>query len=45
MAEAEPDPNLKRFLLDSEKQFARLYDEVVLLLNQVHFKHNGSGRP
>ncbi len=45
MAESEPDPNLKRFLLDSEKQFARLYDQVVLLLNQVHFKQDPAKRP
>ena len=44
MAESEPDANLKRFLLESEQQFARLYDEVVLLLNQVHFKHNTAQR-
>lgn len=40
MAQSEPDPNLKRFLLSAEQQFAGLYDAVVLLLNQDHFKHN-----
>ena len=40
MAEAEPDPNLKKLLLDAEKRFAGLYEEVVVLLNEVHFKHN-----
>lgn len=40
MAEAEPDPNLRKLLQDAEKRFAGLYDEVVVLLNQVHFKHD-----
>ncbi len=40
MAASEPDPNLKLFLLGAEKRFAALYDEVVVLLNRVHFKHD-----
>ncbi len=40
MAEAEPDPNLKRFLTDAEQRFAKQYEDVVVLLNEVHFKHN-----
>ena len=38
MADAEPDPNLKRLLLNAERHYSALYDEVVALLDQVHFK-------
>ncbi|MEO5733141.1 MAG: hypothetical protein ABIN96_08800 [Rubrivivax sp.] len=40
MAEAEPDPNLRRFLTEAEQGFAKQYESVVELLNEVHFKHN-----
>ena len=38
MAEEEPDPGLKKFLLDSKQRFDGLYDRVVALLNRDYFK-------
>ena len=38
MAEEEPDPGLKKFLLDSKQSFDGLYDRVVKLLNRDYFK-------
>jgi len=40
MAEAETDPNLKRFMQNAEQHFSALYDEVVVLLDQAHFRQN-----
>ena len=37
MAEAEPDPNLKRFLLETEQSYGRLYDRAMLLLEREYF--------
>ena len=38
MAEAEPDANLKRFLLDAEKRYDGLYERVTALLEKEYFK-------
>lgn len=38
MAAEEPDPGLKKFLLESKQGFDRLYDRVVKLLNRDYFK-------
>jgi hypothetical protein len=38
MAEAEPDAGLKKFLLDTERRYAGLYDRVTMLLNTEYFK-------
>ncbi|HTU64734.1 MAG TPA: hypothetical protein VMF52_02185 [Steroidobacteraceae bacterium] len=38
MADAEPDANLKKFLLDSEKRFDGLYERVTGLLEKDYFK-------
>jgi hypothetical protein len=38
MAEAEPDANLKKFLLDAEKRYDGLYDRVNALLEKEYFK-------
>ncbi len=38
MAEAEPDANLKKFLLDAEKRYDDMYDRVYALLNKEYFK-------
>lgn len=38
MAEAEPDANLKKFLLDTEKRYEGLYDRVNALLEKDYFK-------
>ncbi|MEO7854025.1 MAG: hypothetical protein ABIR94_17495 [Rubrivivax sp.] len=40
LAELEPQPELKRFLLDAAKSFDDRYEDVVVLLNQVYFKDN-----
>lgn len=37
MAEAEPDPNLKRFLLETEKAYGTLYDRTVALLEREYY--------
>jgi len=37
MAEEEPDPGLKRFLLQSEQRFEDLYGRVVALLDHEYF--------
>ena len=37
MAEEEPDPGLKKFLLDSQRRFDGLYDRVVVLLDRDYF--------
>ena len=39
MAEAEPDANLKKFLLDAEKRYDGLYDRVTALLEKEYFKN------
>ena len=38
MAEAEPDANLKKFLLEAEKRYDDLYDRVTALLEKEYFK-------
>jgi hypothetical protein len=38
MAEIETDASLKKFLLETEKGYDRLYDRVMALLGQEHFK-------
>ena len=38
MAEAEPDANLKKFLLETEKRYDGLYDRVNELLEKEYFK-------
>jgi hypothetical protein len=38
MADEEPDPGLKKFLLDSKQRFDDLYDRAVDLLNREYFK-------
>ncbi|MDO8494284.1 MAG: hypothetical protein Q7S68_02995 [Deltaproteobacteria bacterium] len=38
MAEEEPDANLKKFLLNTEKSYAGLYDRVATLLEKEYFK-------
>jgi len=40
MAEAELVESLSKFLMDSEKRFAKLYEDVVVLLNEEYFIHN-----
>ncbi len=37
MAKVEPDPNLKRFLLQTEQSYGRLYDRTVALLEREYF--------
>ena len=45
MAEAEPDPGLKKFLLDTGKRYDTLYDRVTQLLEKDYFKDpNGKTR-
>ena len=45
MAEAEPDASLKRFLLDAEKRYDSLYDQITALLDKEYFKDpNGKTR-
>ena len=39
MADAEPDTNLKKFLLETEKRFDGLYDRVTGLLEKEYFKN------
>jgi hypothetical protein len=38
MAQAEPDANLKKFLLDAGKRYDDLYDRVAALLEKDYFK-------
>ena len=38
MAEAEPDASLKKFLLDAERRYDGLYNQVMALLNKEYFK-------
>jgi hypothetical protein len=38
MAEAEPDANLKKFLLDAERRYDALYDRVTALLEKEYFR-------
>lgn len=38
MADMEPDPGLRKFLLNSKQRFDGLYDRVVSLLNRDYFK-------
>ena len=38
MAEAEPDAGLRKFLLETEKHYGRLYDRVTILLEKEYFK-------
>jgi hypothetical protein len=38
MAEYEPDPGLKKFLLDAEKRYDALYDRVTALLDKEYFR-------
>ncbi len=46
MAEEEPDPQLRKFLLDTQKRFDDLYDKTVALLDREHFKDpNGKSQP
>jgi hypothetical protein len=42
MAAAEPDAGLKKFLLETEKQYDGLYDRVVALLEKEYFKNADS---
>jgi len=45
MAEAEPDPNLKRFLLQTEQSYARLHQRSLALLEREYFADpNGKSR-
>jgi hypothetical protein len=45
MAEAEPDANLKKFLLDAEKRYDGVYERVTALLNKEYFKDpNGKSK-
>jgi hypothetical protein len=45
MAEREPDANLKKFLLETEKRYDALYDRVNELLEKEYFKDpNGKTR-
>lgn len=41
MAEEEPDPGLKKFLLAAEKRYERLYDRAIALLEREHFRNPG----
>jgi hypothetical protein len=38
MAEAEPDPGLKKFLLDAEKRYDALNERITALLEKEYFK-------
>lgn len=40
MAKEEPDPGLKKFLLETELRYQKLYGLVMDLLNREHFKNN-----
>jgi hypothetical protein len=42
MAEEEPDPGLKKFLLDSQQRFDGLYHRVVALLDRDYFTGGAS---
>jgi hypothetical protein len=45
MAEAEPNPNLKKFLLDAEKRYDSLYEHTNTLLEKEYFKNpNGKSK-
>ena len=39
MAEEEPDPGLKKFLLATEKQYGALYDRTAALLDKEYFSN------
>jgi hypothetical protein len=39
MAEEDPDPGLKKFLLTTQHHYDQLYDEVNALLEREHFKN------
>jgi hypothetical protein len=41
MAEAEPDASLKKFLLDTEKKYAALYEATMNLLGKEYFVGGG----
>lgn len=43
MAEAEPNANLKKLLLDTEKRYDALYERINVLLDKEYFK-NPSGK-
>jgi hypothetical protein len=43
MAEEEPDPGLKKFLLATEKRYNSLYDRTIALLDKEYFS-NPSGK-
>lgn len=38
MAEEEPDPNLKQFLLDTKKHYDGFYQRIDTLLNEAYYK-------
>lgn len=38
MADAEPDAGLKKFLLDTQQRYDRLYDRVTALLEKEYFR-------
>ena len=40
MAEEEPDPGLKKFLLQTEQRYIGFYERIMNLLNREHFKNN-----
>lgn len=45
MAEEESDPNLKKFLLATQKRYDELYDRVAKLLDKEYFKNpNGPAK-
>jgi hypothetical protein len=44
MAEEEPEPALKKFLLDTGTEFDALYDRTMALLKRDYFKDSG-GKP
>ncbi|MEQ1581815.1 MAG: hypothetical protein ABL964_14590 [Steroidobacteraceae bacterium] len=41
MAEEEPDPGLKKFLLATEKRYNSLFDRVMALLDKDYFRNQG----
>jgi hypothetical protein len=45
MAAAEPDPNLKRFLLDTERAYGGLYDRAMALLEREYFSDPNGDSP
>jgi hypothetical protein len=44
MAEEEPDPGLKKFLLHSEQRYGELYTQTLSLLNREYFRFNANPR-